>query len=254
MKVKTPLSLFALAISTSLMSGCVAPYVAASAVGAESAGVAGNSISVGQQIDDAMIKSKINGYLIKMPQLTEGKSNISITVFNGIVLLLGQVPEESLKQQIATAVSEMDGVQVVYDQLTVGPPTGYRVYASDTWISTKVKANMLGNVNPLHFDVITENSIVYLLGHVTKAEGDEAAHIASQTSGVKQVVKVYEIVKPQQQPQAATEKQAPVKETAPTVPGKATQPAAPEATPRASSQYNGSSNAGEYSVGSNASD
>ena len=241
MKRKTILSLMILASYMTLINGCAAPYVAAGAVGAESASVAGKSISVGQQIDDAMIKSKINAYLLKVPQLTEGKSNITVTVFNGIVLLLGQVPEARFKQQIATAVSQMKGVSVVYDQLTVGPSQGYGGYANDTWISTKVKANMLGNVNPLYFDVVTENGVVYLLGRVTKAEGEQAAHVASRTSGVKQVVKVYQIVKPQ--PAAPTsQKQAPVKQTAPSVAGQASSHSAPEAT------------SSQYSVGSNASD
>ena len=249
MRLKTALPLLALTITATLMSGCVAPYVAAGAVGAESAGVAGNSISVGQQIDDAMIKSKINAYLLKVPQLTQGQSNISITVFNGIVLLLGQVPDATLKQQITSKVSQLNGVQVVYDQLMVGQPAGYAAYANDTWISAKVKANMLGNVNPLHFDVITEKGIVYLLGRVTQAEGDQAAYVASQTGGVKQVVKVYQIVKPQPK-QVDQGTPASVKETAATEPSQPVQPASHSSTP-ASTQP---ASVGDYTVGSAASD
>jgi osmotically-inducible protein OsmY len=55
-------------------------------------------------------------------------------------------------------------------------------------------ANMLGNsdVNQYHVKVVTENGVVYLMGLVTRKEGDAAAQVASATSGVKRVVKVFE--------------------------------------------------------------
>jgi osmotically-inducible protein OsmY len=40
--------------------------------------------------------------------------------------------------------------------------------------------------------VVTENNVVYLLGIVTKSEADAAAEIASNTSGVRKVVKLFE--------------------------------------------------------------
>jgi osmotically-inducible protein OsmY len=40
--------------------------------------------------------------------------------------------------------------------------------------------------------VVTENSVVYLIGIVTQAEADAAAEIARNTSGVTKVVKVFE--------------------------------------------------------------
>jgi osmotically-inducible protein OsmY len=42
--------------------------------------------------------------------------------------------------------------------------------------------------------VVTESSVVYLLGIVTRAESDAAAEIASTTSGASRVVKVFEYV------------------------------------------------------------
>ena len=42
--------------------------------------------------------------------------------------------------------------------------------------------------------VITEASVVYLMGLVTRAEGDRAAQVAARTSGVRQVIKVLEYI------------------------------------------------------------
>ena len=44
------------------------------------------------------------------------------------------------------------------------------------------------------FKVVTEAGVVYLMGLVTRAEGDRAAAVAARTSGVKQVVKVFDYV------------------------------------------------------------
>jgi osmotically-inducible protein OsmY len=42
--------------------------------------------------------------------------------------------------------------------------------------------------------VVTENSIVYLLGLLTKQEADVATEIARTTSGVQKVVRVFEFI------------------------------------------------------------
>lgn len=175
-------------------SGCAGPIIAAGVAGAGATSVAGSSLSTGQQIDDQSIKSKINAMLLKLPRQEAVKTNISVTVFNDAVLLLGQVPTEQLKNDIAKATSALPHVKVVYNQLTVDPKQSLGAYLNDGWITTKVKTNMVGHVNPLHFKVVTENRVVYLLGRVSKAAGDEAANVAAHTSGVKQVVKLFNII------------------------------------------------------------
>jgi hypothetical protein len=40
--------------------------------------------------------------------------------------------------------------------------------------------------------VVTERGVVYLMGIVTKAEGDSAGEVAATTDGVGKVVKVFE--------------------------------------------------------------
>jgi osmotically-inducible protein OsmY len=47
-------------------------------------------------------------------------------------------------------------------------------------------------VSPARIKVVTEDSVVYLMGLVTHKEADEATEIASTTGGVRKVVKVFE--------------------------------------------------------------
>ena len=67
---------------------------------------------------------------------------------------------------------------------------------NDALITSNVKARMVNNgvFSPTHVKVLTEASMVYLMGLVTQAEGDAAVEIARTTSGVSRVVKVFEYV------------------------------------------------------------
>ncbi|MDF2529765.1 MAG: Secreted protein [Gammaproteobacteria bacterium] len=192
------------ALSLLSLPGCFAPLVIAGAAGAGAATVTGSSIPVSTQVSDASIKTKAIGILNKMGDQLAYKSNVEVTVFNGIVLLLGQVPSQEIRNSIASQVSEINGVTLVYNQLTVGPSVTFATYSNDSWITTKVKANMLGQVDPLHFKIVTQQGVVYLLGQVTKQEGGLAVNVARQTDRVKRVVEVFTyIAEPAQAPAAA---------------------------------------------------
>jgi osmotically-inducible protein OsmY len=176
------------------LPGCFAPLLIAGAAGAGAANVAGSSIPVSTQVSDTTIKTKIIGILNKMNSQLEYKSNVEVTVFNGIVLLLGQVPSQEIKNSIANQTSQIDGVKLVYNQLTVGPKVSLSTYSNDAWITTKVKANMVGQVDPLHFKVVTQKAVVYLLAQVTKQEGEMAVQVAKQTPGVQKVLPVFSYI------------------------------------------------------------
>ena len=66
--------------------------------------------------------------------------------------------------------------------------------AHDTYLTGAVKSRLAESSAALakHVKVVTERSVVYLMGLVTAEEGAMAARIASSTSGVARVVKVFE--------------------------------------------------------------
>ncbi len=183
-----------ISIASLLLTGCGAPVVLVGVAGTGEANVVGSSVPVEQQWDDLTIKSEIATLLQNMP--AAAGANVEVTVFNGIVLILGQIPTQALSNQLASQAAALPGVVIVYNQLTVGPNIAFTRFADDSWITSKVKANMIGPVNPLHFKVVTQDGVVYLLGQVTQLEGDEAAMIASQTSGVEKVVKIFNYISP----------------------------------------------------------
>ena len=178
------------------LSGCVPVIVAGAAVGANTAG---SNRSLGTQVNDVALNAKAYNVLSNIVGSNVNVS-VSITSFNGIILLLGQVPSKVIMAKISKAMTRIKGVNVVYNHLSIGPPVSLGRTIDDTWITTKVKSNFVGKVNPIQFKVITENGIVYLLALTDKATGDRAATIASKTSGVKKVVTCYVFGVPKPKP------------------------------------------------------
>ncbi len=171
------------------LQGC-APAVLVGA-GVAGATVAASSMSVKTQVDDVKIKTDIMRLLEDMPSLHD-HSNIGITVFNRVVLLIGQVPTKALSQELSGQISRVAGVKLVYNELSIGPNISMSQYLDDSWITAKVKANMMRHVNPFAFKVVTENAVVYLMAITTIEDGKLAADLASRTAGVKKVVTLYD--------------------------------------------------------------
>lgn len=194
--MKTGLKLVLMGLAAWSLQGCVPAIIAGGAGAAVGANSAGSGLSMQTQVDDAAIKSQAMNIINHIPDI-QYRSNIEVVVFNRQVLLLGQVPSEHVKNEVADKIARIDKVKVVFNHLKIEASNGIKQYSEDSWITTKVKANFVGKVNPFHFKVVTEDGVVYLLGITTKAEGQKAAEIASKTSGVKKVVKDFTYVKPE---------------------------------------------------------
>jgi osmotically-inducible protein OsmY len=192
LKLASILSLIA-ATSVSALQGCVPLVLAGTGAAALTVDAANSELSIGTQIDDKSIGMKSAEVLKTFPELKH-HSNVEVAVFNNVVLLVGQVPNQRVQHGIAVKIAALPLVKKVYNQLTVGEPISFNTYSSDAMITTKVKSQMLGKVNPGHFKVITENGVVYLMAFTNQEEGDTAAEITSHVPGVTKVVKVYELV------------------------------------------------------------
>lgn len=122
--------------------------------------------------------------------------NVNSTSYNRIVLLSGQAADEATKQFAERIVSEIPGVRGVSNELTVAPFSNFGARSGDSFVTTQVKARMVGadGFNPAHVKVVTEAGVVYLLGLVTEREGDAAAKVAAGTAGVTKVIKYFEYI------------------------------------------------------------
>lgn len=120
-------------------------------------------------------------------------TNVSVSSFNGIVLIAGQVQTAAQRVEIEKIVKKIPGVKEIHDVVTVSPPPSALTRVSDTWITTKIKTKLIAmnEIDPSQIKVITENGVVYLMGIVPPDQADIAVDLARQTEGVQSVVKVF---------------------------------------------------------------
>jgi osmotically-inducible protein OsmY len=120
-------------------------------------------------------------------------SRVSVSTFNNIVLLTGQVPDTALRNNLLVIAKSVPGVTKVYNLTTVSSPTSSLVQISDSWITTKIKSQMIAeeDIDPSQIKVLTENGTVYLIGTVFPNQGALATEIARSTSGVENVVRIF---------------------------------------------------------------
>jgi osmotically-inducible protein OsmY len=106
------------------------------------------------------------------------------------VLLIGQVPDEASKIAAGEDAQNTSGVKKVLNYLEVGPVISDSTQISDSWITTKIRTQIVtGNsISPKGVKVITENGVVYLMGALPREEANAVIDLARKTDGVKKVV------------------------------------------------------------------
>lgn len=189
---KTLIAALLAALVAPTLSGCAAAVVTGATAGALAVI---DRRTFGTQTEDEGIEWKILGNL--MNKYGENV-HVNQTSYNRKVLLTGEVPGEATKQEIERLVRGISGVQDVWNELQIGPPSSFQNRSNDAFITSKVKGRFVdgGKFRANLVKVVTEAGVVHLLGLVTQAEADAAIEIARTTAGVKKVVNVMEIISP----------------------------------------------------------
>lgn len=177
------------AVTLTSLQGCITAAVVG---GAAVAGkVATDPRSAGRQLDDETLEEKVAYNLNQDAQLKE-EARVNVVAYNGKILLIGQTPNESVKEQARNIAAGVEGVSTVYNEIRVGEKIGVTQIGQDSWITTKIKSQLIGNssVKATEVKVITENGEVFLMGNLSSSQADAAADVARNTNGVNKVVKV----------------------------------------------------------------
>jgi len=173
-----------------LLQGCAAAIVA----GTASAVTAANDRrTIGSQIDDNNIEIKASIALSEVERL-EKFANINAVSVNGIVLLVGQVANQEMKGEAQRTIEDVAGIRKIHNQIRIGSNIGITTQTHDSWLTSKVKAQLLTakNISSNNIKVVTENGEVFLMGLVSESESNQAVNIARNVSGVERVIKVFE--------------------------------------------------------------
>ncbi|MEW5248080.1 BON domain-containing protein [Microbulbifer sp. 2201CG32-9] len=151
--------------------------------------------SFGTYIDDQKIETVATVNINKAdPELKA--ANINVNVFNGVVLLTGQVGSNELRMLAGRTAQQVHNVRQVYNEIQVRGKTSLLASGSDTWLTTKVRSTLLANkeVDSGRIKVVTENGVVYLMGLLTRGETERAADVTRGVGGVQKVVKAVEYI------------------------------------------------------------
>lgn len=172
----------------SQLSSCVTAAVGGAAAGGA---VAADQRTAGIYVEDENIEIKAGQQIRK----TFGKdTHVNTTSYNLNVLLTGEVPTPEAKTEVENIVKSIVNVRNITNELVVGPKTSVSDRANDTYLTSKVKTKFVAEKDfaANNVKVVTERSVVYLMGIVTDHEGRLATEIARTTEGVAKVVKVFE--------------------------------------------------------------
>lgn len=221
----------AAALLAGALAGC-APLIVGGAVG--TALMVSDRRSSGAQIDDEAIELRAAA---RLRESIGDRAHINLNSYNRQVLLTGEAPSDAMRQQAEQVVRNVENVRSVVNEITVAPASSLSQRSNDVLITGKVRASFV-DANDLQasaFKVVTERGVVYLMGRVLPREADRATSIARQISGVQKVVRLFEVVTPQElqagsAPAAQPATVAPAAAPAPVAPPEP-QPSGPVVTP-----------------------
>ncbi|MCB1918549.1 MAG: BON domain-containing protein [Candidatus Competibacteraceae bacterium] len=187
--------LISVALLALSLNGCAGLLVGGTAMAVS---VAHDRRTTGMVVDDQTIELKLYGALNK--KLPQG-NRISVTSYNGTVLLTGEVVSETARWQAENIARHLGKplVRMVHNELVVGSPISLSVQSNDALLTTKVKTALfqishIPGFDPTRVKVVTSQGVVYLMGLVRTNEADAAADVASQIGEVRQVVTLFELI------------------------------------------------------------
>ena len=173
------------------MSGCSPLVVSGAMVGGTL--VALDRRTSGAQVEDEAIEFKGT---LRVREIAGSGSHVNLTSYNRMVLITGEVPSADDVKKVEQAVSRLDNVRSVVNELAVAPASSLTTRSTDTVTTGRIKAAFIDtkDLQANSIKVVTERGIVYLMGRVTPRESKLAAEVVRGVPGVQKVVRVFESI------------------------------------------------------------
>ncbi|GGF33002.1 hypothetical protein GCM10011611_44010 [Aliidongia dinghuensis] len=179
-------SLVALVGATLPLGGCL--VAAVGAAGGTAGYTMGNERGVGGTFSDTSIKTQINAQWAK--DNGQIASYVDLNIFEGRVLLTGQVPDPKIRDQAVAGAWKADGVKEVINEIQVAQGASFGTAAGDNWILARLNSDMLfdSQVRTPNYSLQCVDGTVYILGVArTQTELDHVLNYARNIPNVKQV-------------------------------------------------------------------
>lgn len=180
-----------------LLGGCVAAVTAGAIA-------TGSSVhdrrGFGTVVDDKRIQLGAYDEVNKDKELVL-KNRVMIAVYNGVMLLMGEVRTPDLKQRAERTVTGFEGVRRIVNEIDIMEPEGFWTRRNDNKLTARVKLALADITSVKGFDptkvkVSAAHRTVYLMGLLSTEEVEIVTEVARNVSGVERVVKVFEYTEP----------------------------------------------------------
>lgn len=152
--------------------------------------------STGTVLNDQSLEYDVISNIRSNPAFGED-DHIKVEVHQGVVLLAGETISEENRLLATKLAEEPRLTERVVNDLKVGERAGFGGKLDNSWLTTKVNS-ILVTENPLpgndatRIKVVSSQNTVYLMGIVTREEGEKVTEIVRNIGGVEKVVKIFD--------------------------------------------------------------
>ena len=114
---------------------------------------------------DTLLKLTINKKLLET-SFSETFWSLNTTIFEGRVLITGNVKNTTLRDQVSQMVWGVKGVREVLNEIEIQETNNVTQIARDKFIQTSLQARMLGDkiVSDINYKMIAHNNVLYIIG------------------------------------------------------------------------------------------
>ena len=114
---------------------------------------------------DTLLKVTINKKLLET-SFSETFWSLNTTIFEGRVLITGNVKDTTLRDQVSQIVWGVKGVREVLNEIEIQETNNVTQIARDKFIQTSLQARMLGDkiVSDINYKMIAHNNVLYIIG------------------------------------------------------------------------------------------
>lgn len=147
----------------------------------------------GGYVTDGEITTRLKLVLFRRDY--EMYQQVNINVYEGRVLLTGNVPTKKIKDDVVKVTWQIPGVKSVMDETVVAPMRTFTQYIKDKWITTRLETMLLFDqaIKSRNYDVHTQNGVVYVVG-LAQSDG-ELQMILKKAQSIQGVVRVVAYVR-----------------------------------------------------------
>lgn len=178
--------------------GCATAILAGSiaSTGISALNVMADRRATGVAQEDERITKNIVEMLKKDQEITE-KVRVQVYSYNNIVLLAGEAPTQELIGKVNSISSTVSGIRKVNSYFELMSAISKQDQEIDSHLRMLLNSAlfMSHGYSAMHPHLTVENGIVYILGLLTRDEGEKMIETIRQLQGVRRVVPLIEYVK-----------------------------------------------------------